>query len=464
MAAFVQKQLEKILARKELKWKNNEKLRQECEKALHAVNNVAKHVVDDNEAFSILPQSRLQANRFSAENLTKNDKSKTGSKEKLAVEGDLALVDGATPEASNPVPPELYLMALLECCKSNIPQVQTLALDSIQKLMIFGHIVCEENPSGLRRAELIVSYVCDSFKGTGSDEQVSLQLLKVLLTSVQANNFAVHGQTLLLAIKTAYNIALASKSMVNQATARATLTQTVNFLFAKMETEAIENDFVPVDELKRVASRESNRSELNIHSDKSNDDSSNSKEEEKNSEERKSEKTAEQTELDESAVADQESDQKTDMSSQEVAESIFKNIMTQVLDKIDPPPKFPDKNGFQSECQKDCFIVLRSLCKLSQKAIDGAEASSGPNSTVDLKSHELRSKVLSLQLIKSALQQAGPVFKTHTAFLRAVQEFLCIAMSRNGLSPVQEVFELSVAIILHLIHDFRFHLRFGVMC
>lgn len=91
--------------------------------------------------------------------------------------------------------------------------------------------------------------------------------------------------------------------------------------------------------------------------------------------------------------------------------------------------------------------------------MDGADPTSGPNSVVDPKSHELRSKVLSLQLIKSALQQAGPVFKTHTAFLRAVQEFLCIAMSRNGLSPVQEVFELSVAIILHLLNDFRFHLK-----
>ena len=205
MAAFVIKQLEKILARKELKWKNHEKLKNEVVKALDAVKNAAK-TIDENAAFHILPKQNVPKPDVEIDPSLKIDSS---SEPGSGIASDAAsvsgLVDGAMPEkTSNPIPPELYLVALLQSCKSGIPQVQTLALDSIQKLMLFGHISGDESPAGLRRAELVISFVCDSFKGTGSDDQVSLQLLKVLLTAVQANNFAVHGQTLLLAIKTAY--------------------------------------------------------------------------------------------------------------------------------------------------------------------------------------------------------------------------------------------------------------------
>merc|ERR1712226_1213387 len=168
-------------------------------------------------------------------------------------------------------------------------------------------------------------------------------------------------------------------------------------------------------------------------------------------------KQVEQSEVEEKSS--EEEAEETDISLDVFGESLVQDIIKKALDIIEPPPKFPDKHGFQSELQVDCFIVLRSLCRLSNKTIEGAEASAGPTSQIDPKSHELRSKVLSLQLIKSALQQAGLVFKTHPAFLSCVRQYLCVAMSRNGLSPVQEVFELSVAIILHLLYDFRTHLK-----
>jgi hypothetical protein len=48
---------------------------------------------------------------------------------------------------------------------------------------------------------------------------------------------AVHGECLLLAIRTCYNIALGSKSPINQATAKATLTQMINLVFQRMDPE-----------------------------------------------------------------------------------------------------------------------------------------------------------------------------------------------------------------------------------
>lgn len=49
----------------------------------------------------------------------------------------------------------------------------------------------------------------------------------------------VHEGTVLLAIKTCYNIYLAGKNLINQTTARATLTQMINVTFARMESQAV---------------------------------------------------------------------------------------------------------------------------------------------------------------------------------------------------------------------------------
>ena len=58
-----------------------------------------------------------------------------------------------------------------------------------------------------------------------SDDAVELRLLKALLTCVTSTALAVHGQALLLVVRACYNIFLTSRSDVNQATAKATLTQ-----------------------------------------------------------------------------------------------------------------------------------------------------------------------------------------------------------------------------------------------
>lgn len=44
-----------------------------------------------------------------------------------------------------------------------------------------------------------------------------------------------------------------------------------------------------------------------------------------------------------------------------------------------------------------------------------------------LRSHELRSKILSLQLLLSILQNAGPVFRTNEMFINAIKQYLCVS-------------------------------------
>lgn len=101
--------------------------------------------------------------------------------------------------------------------------------------------------------------------------------------------------------------------------------------------------------------------------------------------------------------------------------------------------------------QKDAFLVFRALCKLSMKPL--------PEGVIDEKSHELRSKVLSLHLLLSILQNAGPVFRSNEMFIMAIKQYLCVALSQNGVSPVKEVFELSLSIFVALLSNFKIHLK-----
>ncbi|GFH13961.1 brefeldin A-inhibited guanine nucleotide-exchange 2-like, partial [Haematococcus lacustris] len=78
------------------------------------------------------------------------------------------------------------------------------------------------------------------------DETVELHILKGLLTATTASSFTVHGQALLLAVRTCYNIYLMSRSEVNQTTAKASLTQMLNVVFQRLEADAIAVEVRPV--------------------------------------------------------------------------------------------------------------------------------------------------------------------------------------------------------------------------
>ncbi|PKU30869.1 hypothetical protein llap_18827 [Limosa lapponica baueri] len=84
------------------------------------------------------------------------------------------------------------------------------------------------------------------------------------------------------------------------------------------------------------------------------------------------------------------------------------------------------------------------------------------NSNGKKQSHELRSKILSLQLLLSILQNAGPVFRTNEMFINAIKQYLCVALSKNGVSSVPEVFELSLSIFLTLLSNFKTHLKMQI--
>jgi hypothetical protein len=72
-----------------------------------------------------------------------------------------------------------------------------------------------------------------------ADEGVEVLVLRGLLTATTSISFTLHGQALLLAVRTCYNIHLMTRSEVNQTTAKATLTQMLNVVFQRMEAGSV---------------------------------------------------------------------------------------------------------------------------------------------------------------------------------------------------------------------------------
>lgn len=89
----------------------------------------------------------------------------------------------------------------------------------------------------------------------------------------------------------------------------------------------------------------------------------------------------------------------------------------------------------------------------------------------DLKSHAMRSKLLSLHLVWSILNNHLPMFvdsnvvihsstsRERTPFIQAVKQYLCLALSRNAVSPVIQVFELSCEIFWRVLSGMRTKLK-----
>uniref|UniRef100_A0A672PKV8 Brefeldin A-inhibited guanine nucleotide-exchange protein 1-like n=1 Tax=Sinocyclocheilus grahami TaxID=75366 RepID=A0A672PKV8_SINGR len=386
---FLTRALEKILADKEVKKAHHSQLRKACEVALGQYDFDALIA----SSSSTLPPIKSKTNFIEADK---------------------------------------YFLPFELACQSKCPRIVVTSLDCLQKLIAYGHLTGsapDNTTPGKKLIDRIIETICGCFQGPQTDEGVQLQIIKALLTAVTSQHIEIHEGTVLQAVRTCYNIYLASKNLINQTTAKATLTQMLNVIFARMENQAVSAfDTSPVENPP-------------IHGTEANEEEENQNYEEKAQE----------------IVQSILQEVVNTIAGGELYSSYLKGTVEQFtflpqesLATTGPAPGAK----FSHILQKDAFLVFRSLCKLSMKPL-----SDGPP---DPKSHELRSKVLSLQLLLSILQNAGPIFKTNEMFINAIKQYLCVALSKNGVSSVPEVFELSLSIFLTLLSNFKTHLKMQI--
>ncbi|XP_078456727.1 brefeldin A-inhibited guanine nucleotide-exchange protein 1-like isoform X1 [Lampetra planeri] len=519
---FLTRALDKILADKDVKKAHHSQLRKACEVALDEIKAEAEvqsppAVVDGKVGSSALPPIRSKSNFIEADK---------------------------------------YFLPFELACQSKCSRIVSTSLDCLQKLIAYGHLTGNAPDSttpGKRLIDRIIETICGCFQGPQTDEGVQLQIIKALLTAVTSQNIEIHEGTLLQTVRTCYNIYLASKNMINQTTAKATLTQMLNVIFARMENQALQEakqmdrdkharhahqpgsqpggegqqadadgtpgtSHSPSPALQHGHVGDTERAEVAL--DESGAGSGAAVFEAAGAENGVDGPENEQTEADRaisphdsrepSCVEDGETPEPV-VAAQEIVQKILNEVVSTVAAESEdgsagshtgtldeegsgpndaepthangvpggtiPPytPSLPDdrisvsstdtqESGvapgqppvvkFSHILQKDAFLVFRSLCKLSMKPL-----SDGPP---DPKSHELRSKILSLQLLLSVLQNAGPVFRTNEMFINAIKQYLCVALSKNGVSSIPEVFELSLAIFLTLLSNFKTHLKMQI--
>ncbi|KAI8971778.1 hypothetical protein BDF20DRAFT_948087 [Mycotypha africana] len=117
---------------------------------------------------------------------------------------------------------------------------------------------------------------------------------------------------------------------------------------------------------------------------------------------------------------------------------------------------------------KDAILVFRALCKLSKKPIQSEWGN-------DMRSYSMRSKLLSLHLIKTIIVAHMDVFTSedvffsvavrnpsgHKAnpFILEVKQYLCPSLGRNAFSVVPQVFDITQEILWRVVQDLRIYLK-----
>ncbi|XP_037928195.1 brefeldin A-inhibited guanine nucleotide-exchange protein 1 isoform X2 [Teleopsis dalmanni] len=425
---FIVRALEKILADKDIRRSQNSQLKKSCDSALEQIKNElinAGQIAEGNE----LPCAALP--------LPKND-------------------------AASIINAETYFLPFELACKSKSPRIVVTALDCLQKLIAYGHLtgtIQDSASPGHLLIDRIVNTICGCFNGPQTDEGVQLQIIKALLTVVTSQHVEIHEGTVLQAVRTCYDIYLSSKNLVNQTTARATLTQMLNVIFARMENQIYE---MPPVNLQTTGANHVNHNSSGSDSNSVHTPiaASNTHDAIENDDSPEGLASSVLEEIISSAI---EEVLKEEAASPKVnGEDTISNNLSPIDGDLNHAPSEESVEAhsesdaivtakFTHVLQKDAFLVFRALCKLSMKPL--------PEGHPDPKSHELRSKVLSLHLLLSILQNAGPVFRSNEMFIMAIKQYLCVALSKNGVSLVPEVFELSLSIFVALLSNFKVHLK-----
>ncbi|KAI9668898.1 MAG: guanine nucleotide exchange protein for ADP-robosylation factor [Caeruleum heppii] len=405
-----------------------------------------------------------------------------------AVQKALSSIKESDPQLPDP---EIIFEPLQLATVANSIPLATTALDCIGKLISYSYFSSTwpsprppqpgDTPPPPPLIERAIDTIIDCFQGEATPVETQLQIVKSLLAAVLNDKIIVHGAGLLKAIRQTYNIFLLSKSSANQQVAQGTLAQMVGTVFERVKTR------IAMKEARQTMSKSSPQREADAEENGTPPRSSIALDTREN-------------ELDTSTpesptpAASESSTSKAGkevitLQSFENRKSFDDNRINDdaptMVTRIKPhrPVNRTGSNDGASSTQgngeaagateedeedeiytKDAFLVFRAMCKLSIKSLPHDQL-------MDLKSHGMRSKLLSLHLLHTILNNHIIVFTSPlvtirssssseaTTFVHAVKQYLCLSLSRNGASSVNRVFEVSCEIFWLMLKHMRDSLK-----
>ncbi|KAL6501089.1 Brefeldin A-inhibited guanine nucleotide-exchange protein 5 [Orobanche hederae] len=320
---------------------------------------------------------------------------------------------------------ELILNPLRLAFETKNIKVVELALDCLHKLIEYNHLEGDPGLDGGKNAQLfadILDIACSSVDNSSPDS-TTLQVLKVLLTAVSSAKMRVHGEPLLGVIRVCYNIALNSKSPINQATAKAMLTQMLSIIFRRMETDVVPSYLEP-----------------EAHSKVR----SNSMVEELSSSDNKEPNMS----LTESLPMKQINNAAEEIQSLVGGTDIkgLEAVLEKAVD-LEDGAKVTRGMGLESMSvgQRDALLLFRTLCKMGMKEV---------NDEVTTKS-----RILSLELLQGLLESVGFLFTKNFRFMDSIKAHLSYALLRASMSQSPVIFQYATGIFAVLLLRFRESLK-----
>lgn len=402
-----------------------------------------------------------------------------GTRNKPLTDG-VEKAQAALKEADPHLPdPEIIFAPLQLASRTGNAQLTTTALDCIGKLISSSYFsLTSESPAeppaapdGAASApppsqpqapliERAIDTICDCFQGEATPAEVQLQIIKSLLGAVLNDKIVVHGAGLLKAVRQVYNVFLLSRNTNNQQIAQGTLAQMVGTVFERVKTRLhMKEARVNLAKLKNGESNATFDRRDSVDGDEANGEDGEPAEA-ATTEPSAAEQTTEEgpkltlrdlehrKSFDDSNMGDGPTMVTKLKGPRKASRSVSEqsNAETTATDR--------DQDDVQESLDtedeiyvRDAYLVFRSFCNLSTKNLP-------PEMLYDLRGQPMRSKLISLHLIHTLLNNHISVFTSPlctitstksnepTSFLQAIKFYLCLSISRNGASSVDRVFEV----------------------
>ncbi|KAI4603602.1 guanine nucleotide exchange protein for ADP-robosylation factor [Pestalotiopsis sp. 9143b] len=371
--------------------------------------------------------------------------------------------------------PDVVFAPLQLATKTGSTQLINIALDCIGKLISSSYLsappgagATPTNEDGTERAPLIdraIDTICDCFQGETTVVDVQRHIVQALLAAVLNDKIVVHGAGLLKAVRQVYNVFLLSRSTDTQQAAQGTLTQMVGMVFervkgrlhmkeARLNLTKLKNSSSNVTfEAPESANGAAEGNEHAAPADLEEDDG----QEEASLAEQESEATPSEAPIEDDGAAkltlkDLENRKSFDDSNLGDGPTMVSQIKARKAARsVSEQTEGEDTNeSLDAEDEvyiRDAYLVFRSFCNLSTKILP-------PDQLYDLRGQPMRSKLISLHLIRTLLNNHIHVFTSplctitntktsdSTNFLQAIKYYLCLSITRNGASSVDRVFEV----------------------
>uniref|UniRef100_A0AAV1UUN7 SEC7 domain-containing protein n=1 Tax=Peronospora matthiolae TaxID=2874970 RepID=A0AAV1UUN7_9STRA len=322
----------------------------------------------------------------------------------------------------------------------------------------------------VRVIDCIVDVACDC--SDHLDDNVQIQVLRVLLTAVTTPACEVHEQALLRAVRACYHVHLVSKSAMTRTVAKATLQQILSIVIQRMETfDRRVDEETAVTLLASLQKHECEQQRCDG---------------EAGNEHKRGEPVQHK-----SAACNIDRDTTRRLERAEATATMYPSVAALLVlsresacsedpaasftttrnnvEVVAPHSQQGSAPAFPSVLHKDAFLLFRSLCRISMRSVaDDSPTTNDVSVSVAGRAGNganpedpfaFQSKILSLELVKDILKNAGPSFRQGERFVHVIRQYLCQSLLQNCTSNYTQIVSLSLQVFLVLLRNFKRHLK-----